>query len=270
MSHVRSPAVAGMFYPESRQELQQSIDNYLQKASTDKHVTETQLKALIVPHAGYIYSGSTAAQAYANLALYADQISRVVLLGPAHRVYIQGIGISSAESFRTPLGDIPIDKNFQTLIEKNPYVQVSDNAHLQEHSLEVQLPFLQTVLGEFSLVPLVVGDVTAAQVEETLEQLWGGNETIIIISSDLSHFLSYDRAQRLDRKTCNAIEQLNPETISHEQACGGLAIKGLLHLAAQRHMQVSTLGLCNSGDTAGNHSSVVGYGSWAFTEQVVS
>ena len=264
MNTVRQPAVAGLFYPDSADELNANIKDYLQQASLD--ITDIPSpKALIVPHAGYIYSGSTAARAYAVLGEHAAGIERVLLMGPAHRVRPRGLAITDVQFFRTPLGDTPIDLPATQQLLSVPQVQIMDAAHWQEHSLEVQLPFLQTVLNDFTLIPVVIGDATVAEVQQILDMLWGGPETLIVISSDLSHVHDYSTAQYIDRSSCDAIEHFNSEGIDSPNACGSLGLKALLRAAKHRDMQVHTLGLCNSGDTSGDRERVVGYGSWAFS-----
>jgi AmmeMemoRadiSam system protein B len=221
-------------------------------------------KAIVVPHAGYIYSGSIAASAYARLVPARERIKRVVLLGPSHRVAFNGLAVSSADFFRTPLGKIPLDKKAIESITRLPQVQILDEAHRMEHSLEVHLPFLQSILVEFSLIPIVVGDADSSQVAQVLEQLWGGEETLIVISSDLSHYHGYEIAQKMDRKTSNAIEALNPAGIGVDQACGRNPLNGLLVAAAHHGLRAMTLDLRNSGDTAGTRDRVVGYGAYVF------
>lgn len=259
MQTIRPPAVAGMFYPADAQELHRELQQLLGAAAAGAQPP----KALIVPHAGYVYSGPVAASAYAQLIPLRDRIRRVVLLGPAHRVAFRGLAASSASGFRTPLGDIPLDTAALVPLLELPQVRVLDEAHAQEHSLEVQLPFLQETLGEFRLLPLVVGDATYAEVAEVLEQVWGGAETLILISSDLSHYHDYATAQRLDRATSNAIATLHPERIDYDHACGRTPVGGLL-LAARKHgLHAEVLDLRNSGDTAGPRDRVVGYGAYA-------
>jgi len=227
--------------------------------------TESAPKALIVPHAGYIFSGPVAASAFAQLKNIRHIVKRVIVLGPCHRVPLRGLATSSADYFETPLGSIRIDREAVNLIASLPQIEEFDLTHQQEHSLEVQLPFLQEVLDDFSLVPLVVGDTNAEEVSEVLERLWGGDETLIVISSDLSHYHDYNTARAMDSETCLAIEEMNPVAIHYDQACGRNPVTGLL-LAAKKHgLQVTTLDLRNSGDTAGDKSSVVGYGAWAFS-----
>ncbi|HLE93658.1 MAG TPA: AmmeMemoRadiSam system protein B, partial [Sulfuricaulis sp.] len=192
------------------------------------------------------------------------RITRVVLLGPAHRVGFHGLALSSADYFLTPLGRVPVDQEAVEKISRLPQVHEMDAAHAQEHSLEVHLPFLQEVLGEFNLVPLAVGDAEPGEVAEVLELLWGGSETLIVISSDLSHYHDYKTAQKLDRATSQAIEQLRPEDIQYDHACGRNPVNGLLHMARKRGLKAKTVDLRNSGDTAGTQDRVVGYGAYIF------
>lgn len=261
MQKIRNPAVAGTFYPADPGELHTMVHGFLEQA---KRPEGSPPKALIVPHAGYIYSGPVAATGYIGLTEARDRIERVVLLGPSHRVGFLGLASSSADIFRTPLGDIPIDRKAIESIATLPQVHQLDEAHLMEHSLEVHLPFLQEVLGSFSLVPLVVGDAAAEEIAEVLEKLWGGDETLIVISSDLSHYHDYETAQQMDSATSLAIERLNPDEIEDEGACGRNPIKGLLLAARDKHLIAVTVDLRNSGDTAGPSDRVVGYGTYIF------
>lgn len=258
MQTVRPPAVAGMFYPADATELQSQIHTFLRAAAP----AGAPPKAVIAPHAGYIYSGPIAASAYARLKPLRDTVSRVVLLGPSHRVAFRGLAASSADAFRTPLGDIPLDSAALDSLRDLPQVHVIDQAHAQEHSLEVQLPFLQTVLRDFKLVPLVVGDATYAEVAEVLERLWGGPETLIVISSDLSHYHDYATARRMDKTTSQAIEDMQPERIDYEDACGRTPVGGLLTAARAHGLHAEIVDLRNSGDTAGPRDQVVGYGAY--------
>ena len=260
---VRPAAVAGMFYPDQPEVLRETVRHLLSSAGYQG----TKPCAIIAPHAGYIYSGKTAAQAYASLVPFREGIRRIVLLGPAHRVYLQGIAVSSADFFATPLGLVPLDKAAIESISELPRVVVSDEAHAQEHSLEVHLPFLQCIFDEFTLVPLVVGDASPAQVSEVLEIFRDRPDTFVIISSDLSHYHDYASACLIDKATTDAIEHLEFELIGSQQACGCRPVCGLLKMARDRHMQVKTLDLCNSGDTAGSRDRVVGYGAYAFYNQ---
>jgi hypothetical protein len=267
---IRPSSVAGTFYPGNNQDLRTTVERLLAEVSPlEGHVPPKAPKAIVVPHAGYVYSGSMAARAYAQLIPVRDQITRVILLGPCHRVAVRGLALSSAEAFSTPLGPIELDQHASDHIKMLPQVSVFDQTHRDEHSLEVHLPFLQVVLGDFKLVPLVVGDSSNEEIVQVLDTLWGGPETLIVISTDLSHFLDYDEANAIDTRTCHMIEQLNSEDISRDQACGRIPLKGFLSLAKHKSMRVETLGMNNSGDTAGSKDRVVGYGSWAFYEQSV-
>jgi hypothetical protein len=223
-------------------------------------------KALIVPHAGYIYSGPVAASAYARVKPLRDIIRRVVLLGPAHRVRVRGLALPGTQSFETPLGRIPIDREAVNQILPLRQVTTSTAAHALEHSIEVQLPFLQAVLGDFQLIPLAVGDAAPEAVAEVIEALWGGPETLIVVSSDLSHYLPYQAAQQIDQHTCATIARLQMLD-SHEQACGATPVNGLLLAARHHRLRPQLLDLRNSGDTAGDRERVVGYAAFAFTEE---
>jgi len=260
MLRIRKAAVAGMFYPRGAAELRAMLRDFLTEAGPCRAAP----KALIVPHAGYIYSGPVAAYAYAQLRDARDEIRRIVLLGPSHRVPFYGLALSSASVFATPLGEIPVDREAMEAIRDLPQVKVLDEAHALEHSLEVQLPFLQEVLGDFSLVPLVVGEASAAEVAEVLERLWDGPETRLVISSDLSHYHDYDTARRMDGATTRSIETLNPDAIGYEDACGRIPVAGLLAAARRHDLRARTLDLRNSGDTAGPRDQVVGYGAYVF------
>lgn len=220
-----------------------------------------------MPHAGYVYSGPTAARAYALLTPWRESIRRVVLLGPTHRIGIRGLALPDCDAFATPLGDVPMDGSAESALASLPQVICHPATHAREHSLEVQLPFLQEVLDEFSLIPLAVGDASPVEIAKVLDVLWGGPETLILISSDLSHFHTYREARNLDDTTAGRILALDA-SLDHEQACGATPINGLL-LAARRHGLVpELLGLCNSGDTAGDKTRVVGYAAFAFREGV--
>ncbi len=261
MNAIRQPAVAGQFYPGNARELSAAVDGYLKAADPgDARVP----KAIIAPHAGFVYSGPIAATAYARLAPVRETIKKVILLGPCHRVAVQGLALSSADAFATPLGEIPIDKELAAKAMALPQVDVFDPTHQMEHSLEVHLPFLQRSLEDFTLVPMVVGQASPESVAEVLNTLWGGRETLIVISSDLSHYLDYDSARRIDAKTSQAIETLAPGQIARHGACGRFPVGGLLVAAKEREMTVETVDLRNSGDTAGAKDRVVGYGSWLF------
>ncbi|KEQ14815.1 dioxygenase [Endozoicomonas montiporae] len=255
---VRQPAVAGAFYPDDPNILQKVVFNMLQEADQ----RDLSPKALIVPHAGYIYSGPVAASAYQLLEPYRDNIRRVVLLGPSHQVAFEGLALPDADHFMTPLGSVHLDRPAMAALGRFSQVQVLPLAHSMEHSLEVQLPFLQSCLDQFSLVPLVVGQASALAVAEVIDFLWGQDDTLIIISSDLSHYHSYEEAQRRDNLTVKAIEQLTTD-LTGGQACGCSPINGMLKVAQRRGMEVQTLDVRNSGDTAGDKKRVVGYGAFA-------
>ncbi|MES2952104.1 MAG: AmmeMemoRadiSam system protein B [Pseudomonadota bacterium] len=265
MQHLRKPAVAGTFYPDQAEALSRNVTALLAAVGKSSNGDGTVPKALIVPHAGYLYSGSTAALAYASLANARATIKRVVLLGPVHRVPVRGMALDSASAFATPLGDIAVDQDAVAALAGLPQVVLSPQAHALEHSLEVQLPFLQSVLDDFKLLPLAVGNATPGEVAEVLDAVWGGPETLIVVSSDLSHFLPYAGAQAVDGTTVQYILAM-VSGITHEQACGATPINGLLLTARRRHLQPRLLGQCNSGDTAGDKGHVVGYAAFAFTE----
>lgn len=259
--HHRPAAVAGQFYASNPQELRAQIRGWLGGAL--KHASGSSPKLLMVPHAGYVYSGAIAAKAYDLLSSRRSSIRRVILLGPAHRVAVKGIAMPTVDAFDTPLGAIPLDRDALDGIADLPQVIASDLAHAHEHALEVQLPFLQEVLDPFSLVPLVVGHATPGEVAEVLERLWGGEETLIVISTDLSHFLDYEQAERRDQRTLQRLISLDA-TIDHEEACGASPVNGALKAAARHGLRAELLARCNSGDVTGDHGRVVGYASLAF------
>lgn len=254
----RGPAVAGTFYPANPQQLHLMLKKYLQDATKDEKVP----KAIIVPHAGYIYSGPVAASAYARLEKAKDRITRVVIIGPSHRVGFRGLAISRADFFTTPFGDIPVDQEAIEMIAQFPFVEYVEQAHTFEHSLEVHLPFLQETLTDFKIVPIVAGDASPEQVAQVIDTLWGGDETLIVISSDLSHYHDYATAKKLDQLTSQRIEKKQYELIESGSACGKVPVNGLLKLAREKSLSIETIDLRNSGDTAGDKSRVVGYGAY--------
>lgn len=262
MKCIREPAVAGCFYPSDPDELRAMVATMLDNAGP---LSGPPPRALIVPHAGYTYSGQVAACAFAHLVPHASSYRRVVLLGPAHRVVLSGIALPGVEMFRSPLGFIPLDRAAYSQLD-HVDVKVSFRAHRNEHSLEVQLPFLQMVLGTFSLVPLAVGVTHPDAVADVIERLWRDPGTLIVVSSDLSHYLDYSEASEHDLRTRRAIEALDASSIGHADACGCEAVKGLLVAARRAGLQAETLEVCNSGDTAGPRDHVVGYGAWMFHE----
>lgn len=261
MSKIRYPAVAGQFYPGDAKRLKRAVEEYLADNAVE---VDRRPKAIVAPHAGYIYSGPIAGTAFSYLSAANGDINKVVLIGPAHRAATRGVAVSEAQAFATPLGVVPVDRQSCSEIEALKQVRVFERAHNQEHCLEVQLPFLQTIFADFEIVPMVVGDASPEEVAEVLELLWGGSETVVIVSSDLSHYHDYATASRLDRETSNRIEELQP--VFEGQACGRRAINGLLQLARERKMKAETVDLRNSGDTAGPEDRVVGYGAYAFWE----
>ncbi len=259
MSSIRPAAVAGAFYPDQPEILSAMLNDYLAQA---KPAPASPLKAIIVPHAGYIYSGPIAASAYALIKAHSKQIKRVALLGPSHRVPLNGVALSEAEYFQTPLGDIPLDVGTISALSKLPFANFLEQAHAHEHSLEVQLPFLQVLLPEFSLTPIVVGNCPANQIAQLLEPFYNRDDTLMVISSDLSHYHDYLTAQKMDKETSRKIENLDYQHLDYDSACGRGPISGLLALAQKHGLKVRTIDLRNSGDTAGNKLQVVGYGAY--------
>jgi len=264
MPSIRSAAVAGMFYPGDPRTLVSELDELL--GGVEQPAPRLGFpKALIVPHAGYIYSGPVAARAYEELAPARGIVKRVVMLGPVHRVPVRGLAIPSDDAFATPLGTIPIDRATLDEVRALPQVVTSDRAHLQEHALEVQLPFLQRQLGDFMLAPFAVGDATVDEVAQVIERLWGGPETLVVISTDLSHYHAYAEARQIDRSTVARIARLATD-LNHEEACGATPLNGMLDLARRRNLAIRLLAANNSGDTAGGKGQVVGYSSFALHE----
>lgn len=261
---IRPAAVAGMFYPADALELGEEVDTLLGSAPRPPF-DAASIKAIAVPHAGYVYSGATAAAAYRLLEGRHAAIRRVVLLGPTHRVAVRGLALPNVDIFETPLGGVPVDTELAARIERLPQVVGSRAAHAAEHSLEVQLPFLQRVIGEFSLLPLAVGMVRPEDVAEAIDAVWGGAETLIVVSTDLSHFHPYREARELDSATVADVLALRGD-IDHEHACGATPLNGLLVSARRRGLTPHLVDARNSGDTAGDRSRVVGYASFAFCE----
>lgn len=266
MRTVREPAVAGTFYPRDPAQLAREVDALLEAARADGETAlHAPVKAVLVPHAGYVYSGPIAASAYRSLGSGAARVRRVVLLGPAHRVAVRGLALPGAQAFATPLGEVPVDAALVARLRALPQVREHPGSHALEHSLEVQLPFLQRLLGEFALLPLVVGDASPAEVAEVLRAVWGGDETLIVISSDLSHYLPHALAARVDRATVAQVLDRDA-TLSHEQACGATPLNGLLAAAIDLGLEPVLVDLRNSGDTAGDRARVVGYAAVLFHE----
>lgn len=262
MNGVRPPAVAGLFYPGDRLPLAGMVDRMLHDAAAE--LEGAVPKAIIAPHAGYPYSGPIAGNAFEPFRPLAGKVERVVVIGPSHHVAFRGLALPEADCFETPLGRVEIDLEAAASLLELPQVRIDDRPHAREHSLEVEVPFLQQVLGPFRLVPLVTGSAAPAEVAEALARVWGAEETRIVVSSDLSHFLDYETARRTDRRTADEIVGLETP-IEPRQACGAVAINGLLYLAADaRTFTARLLDLRNSGDTAGDRGRVVGYGAFAF------
>lgn len=258
--NIRRPSVAGLFYPASANALHQDIEGYLSEVGG---LPAERPKAIVSPHAGYIYSAAVAAFGYAAIRPYAENIRRVVLLAPAHRLPFQGLAVPSSELFRTPLGDIQVDLEGIALALGQPGVIRLDRAFDDEHAIEVQLPFLQEVLKGFMLLPIVVGMASDEEVAGVIRALWNGDETLIVVSSDLSHYLDYASAQDRDQATRRSIETLDADSLEGQDACGYIPLRGLLRVSAEKGMHVRTLDMRNSGDTAGPRTQVVGYGSYA-------
>jgi AmmeMemoRadiSam system protein B len=265
MSAIRPAAVAGSFYPGDATSLATEVATYLAQAAWEPGDARAP-KAIIAPHAGYMYSGPVAASIYARLAPLRGVVTRVILAGPAHRAYVRGAAVPASHAFASPLGKVRLDLETLTRLRALPFVEVSDRAHALEHSLEVHLPFLQSVLGKFSLVPLVVGDALPQEMADLFDAVWGGAETLIVVSSDLSHYLTYDSARRRDRHTADAILHFEARLVPDE-ACGAAPINGLLQAARRHGMDAELVDLRSSGDTAGGRDRVVGYGAFAFHER---
>ena len=263
---IRPTAVAGTFYPAEADVLKLQVNEFLKIADETRAVAlpTSPPKAIIAPHAGYVYSGPIAASVYARLRPWHDVIKRVILIGPSHRVPFEGLATSSAGYFTTPLGNIPLDRDAIQQTLSLTQVSELDEAHRLEHSLEVHLPFLQQVLDNFTLVPLVFGRTQAESIDEVLELFWNDPETLIVVSSDLSHFHDYEEASVMDQLAAQAIGELAPQELTSEQACGQLAIQALLLVAKRYDRQPTLLDLRNSGDTAGTKDRVVGYGAFEF------
>jgi AmmeMemoRadiSam system protein B/AmmeMemoRadiSam system protein A len=264
MAAVRPAAVAGSFYPGNARALADEVDELLGGAQ-ELAPRVGFPKVLIVPHAAYIYSGAVAAGAYDAVRPARGIVRRVVLLGPVHRVAVRGLAVTSDEAFVTPLGSIPIDRDALAALRDLPQVVTSDAAHALEHSLEVQLPFLQKTLGSFGLVPFAVGMASVAEVAQVIERLWGGPETLIVISTDLSHYHAYDEARRIDGNTISRITSFATD-LDHDEACGATPLNGLLQIAKTKKLSLRLLAACNSGDTAGGRDRVVGYSSFGLYE----
>ncbi len=255
---TRTPAVAGQFYPSDQRVLERTIHAHLDGARPG----HSRPEAIVMPHAGYVFSGPIAASAAAPLAARRNEVRRAIVIGPSHRVPVRGVALTSAAAFRTPLGDVPVDVATVAELARRPGVRMMDAAHKDEHSIEVELPFLQVLLGDFPLMPLVIGDSNPAEVADLLEELCSPPDTLLVVSTDLSHFLEYNAARARDARTAAAIEARAGKRIDWDDACGRDCLRAALILAVRRGWTVTTVDLRNSGDTAGDHKSVVGYGAW--------
>lgn len=264
MVHVRPPAVAGSFYPSDPGILGAQVVGFIDEARRRSAATTIRPLALVAPHAGYRYSGSVAGFAYGTLGRKPGGIRRVVLLGPAHVVPVSGVALPTAAAFSTPLGKVPIDAESAARALRLPSVGADDRVHAREHALEVQLPFLQVVLGEgFLVLPLAVGHALDEDVARLLDVLWDNEETLVVVSTDLSHYLPYAEAARRDERTARAAEALDADALGPEDACGVVPLRALLRVARARGLWCRTLDLRSSGDTAGSRERVVGYGAFA-------
>ncbi len=261
---VRRAAVAGLFYSNDPHQLRQDVEDLIAAAPT---FSASPVKAIIAPHAGYVYSGSVAGAAFAAVREQSADVRRVIVVGPAHYVALRGIAIPTVDAFETPLGRLPIDQAAVASISDLPFVHFSDAPHAPEHALEVELPFVQMLTRDCELVPMVVGDAEPVEVAQALDRLWDGASTLIVISSDLSHYHDYDTACRLDRDTSALIDAGEWAQLNAKRACGYLPVAGLLVETTRRGLVATRLALCNSGDSAGDRARVVGYGAWAFGEQ---
>ncbi|MGI2261176.1 AmmeMemoRadiSam system protein B [Shewanella sp. GXUN23E] len=260
MIKVRPTAVAGRFYHSDAATLRAELDGWLEPLPADPSI-----RAIVVPHAGYQFSGKVAAQAYRYIRALGERVRRVILVGPAHTMAFDGLALPSADLFVTPLGNVEIDKSLVAKLRDEPKVTVYDLPHAKEHCLEVQLPFLQQALGQFSLLPLLYSRVTPWYLEEMMAKVWDPADTLLVISSDLSHYHEYDEACGLDARSMAMIEEGVPR-LTPQQACGATGINALLHLAQHRGWQFERLDYQNSGDTGGNKQRVVGYVSYVVRE----
>jgi AmmeMemoRadiSam system protein B len=262
MTMIRPPAVAGRFYPDDPVSLRKQVLTFLGEKSPDTR----PVCGLIVPHAGYIFSGQVAARAYHSLLSHAKRIKHVILIGPSHYVPFQGCAVPGVDAFSTPVGMIPLDRPLLNKLCQNDNVHISDHAHQHEHSLEVQLPFLQLCLADFTLVPIVFGQIEAQDVARLINSIWDPCNTLLVISTDLSHFHQYEDAHKIDTATCALIED-GQAIVTHKQACGATGVNAFLLLNQFRGYQLTRQSLINSGDTEfGDKHRVVGYVSYTITQ----
>jgi hypothetical protein len=257
--NVRPPAVAGSFYPRAKNELRATVDALL---SQPRLSARRGLLGVIAPHAGYVYSGPVAASAFAEVAAAGHGYTRVLLVGPPHYLPVSGIAASSAKAFATPLGDVPLDTDMVASLLDDRLVSIDDKAHAPEHSLEVELPFLQMMLGDFTLIPLLVGEASPQQIAVIIGTIMD-RHTLLVVSTDLSHYLDDAAAKARDAATAAAIERLDYATLGPYDACGFSALNGALCTGHASGWTIKRLDLRNSGETSGDRSRVVGYGAWA-------
>ncbi|MEY3220641.1 MAG: hypothetical protein RIT27_1998 [Pseudomonadota bacterium] len=262
-TYIRKPILAGFFYPDEPLFLIHTIEELLKEIPP----TDISPKALIVPHASYEYAGKIMATAYASLLKKHFQIKNVVLLGISHHTSFRGIAVTSKTAYLTPLGQIPVEESTVMKLLQYPQIIMFDEAHIKEHCLELQLPFLQVILQSFSLIPLVVGDISSNNISEVLKILWGNQETLVIVTSNLSYYHHYNTAQQLDQMNATLIETLRWQDLKHDQTCSSPLMGGLLQVAQQKALTAKTFAICNSGDTIGTKDRVVGYGAFGFYEK---
>ncbi|MDH5719900.1 MAG: AmmeMemoRadiSam system protein B [Spirochaetia bacterium] len=258
MNGARQPAVAGIFYPGVPDELKNAINGYCEKSEEIKKIP----KAVISPHAGYMYSGVVAAQGYSFLKNNKNLYKKIFIIGPSHRHSFYGIALHSAEKFATPLGEVPVDQDIKKELLKYSEVSIEDKAHSAEHSVEVQIPFLQYFLEDFKIIPMVTGGLKNNEVSKIIKAFWKEKDVFFIVSSDLSHYLKYDETQKKDNETSLFIENFESEKITSDRACGAAAIRGLLTGSKEYASEIKTVKLLNSGDTSGDKKNVVGYGAY--------
>ena len=258
---TRQPACPGRFYPADAATLREEVSTYLDGVES---TADRRPKAVIAPHAGYPFSGAVAGRAFATLTPWADDIDRALLIGPSHFVEVAGLAAAPHAHFATPLATSPVDRTVVETLVDDGLVEIDATPHAREHALETHLPFLQTLFDEIAIIPIVTGQHVDDRVARLIQTALADEGTIVSVSSDLSHYLDYETARTVDDQTREAIEALTPEAIDDRQACGNTSIRGLLQVARDREMEVETLAMCNSGDTAGDKSRVVGYGAWAF------
>jgi len=260
--NLRIPAHAGQYYPADAGFLEKVVDEYLTDGGTVSEIP----KAVIAPHAGFIHSGRIAGKAFAVWKAQEVRARRVVLIGPSHYYDFPGIALPDSTRFQTPLGEVQVDPAADDLKRKFRYVRVFEAAHYPEHALEVLLPFLQRAVPGAKIVPLITGRTEMSQVSAVIEEIWGGADTLLVISSDLSHNHPYEIAQKVDRQTARAIVEFDFSRLTADQACAYQAMRGFLKAAIRKEMRCSLLELRNSADASGDMSLVTGFGAFHFFE----